>query len=67
MLGNSGLLVYNPEPTEIIHFDVSVPLLGLLRQWPLPVRLVKVKCYTGCLMNNRGDEQAENSYATDAA
>jgi hypothetical protein len=53
---------YNPEPTEVIHFDVVMQLLGVLRQWPLPVRLVKVKSHSGCLLNDRSDEQADLGY-----
>ena len=33
---------YNPEPRDIVHFDVIEQLLKALRQWPFQVRLVKI-------------------------
>ena len=54
-----GKASFNPRPNDILHFDVIFPLLNVLRQWQYPVRLVKVKSHTGCLMNERADEQAE--------
>jgi len=46
----------------LVFVDSLVPLLVILRQWPHPVRLVKVKSHTGCLLNERADEQAELGY-----
>jgi hypothetical protein len=48
-----------------ISYDIGyviLPLLEALRQWPHPVRLMKVKSHTGCLLNERADEQAELGY-----
>ncbi len=52
---------FTPGPKEVVHFDVIRPLLHELRQWlgNLNVTLVKIKSHTGCLMNERADEQAE--------
>jgi hypothetical protein len=35
----------NPDPNDVVHFDVILPLLEALRQWPHPVRLMKVKSH----------------------
>jgi hypothetical protein len=44
-----GRIDYNPEPTKVIHLDIIMQLLGVLRQWQrLPVRLVKAKSHSGC-------------------
>ena len=59
ILQNWGTANFNPEPNDVVHFDVILPLLEVLRQWPHPVRLVKVKSHTGCLLNERADELAE--------
>jgi hypothetical protein len=56
---------YNPEPKDIVHFDVIDQLLKALRQWPSQVRLVKIKSHTGCLLNERSDEQVEIGYSTE--
>jgi hypothetical protein len=50
---------FNPEQKDIVHFDVILPLLVALRQWPLPVRLVEKKSHTGCLLNERADEHED--------
>ena len=50
---------FHPGPKEIVHFAVIRPLLHELRQWRGNVTLVKVKSHTGCLLNERADEQAE--------
>jgi hypothetical protein len=62
ILQNWGTANFNPEPNDVVHFDVILPLLEVFRQWPHPVRLVKVKSHTGCLMNKKADEQAELGY-----
>ncbi len=59
LLQKWGKANFNPLPCDILHFDVVSPLLHVLRQWQHPVRLVKVKSHTGCLMNERADELAE--------
>ena len=58
-----GKLNYNPEPKDIVHFDVIEQLLKALRRWPSQVRLVKIKSHTGCLLNERSDEQVEIGYS----
>jgi hypothetical protein len=52
---------------EVVHFDVIImmQLLGVLRQWHLPIRLVKVKSHSGCLLNDRSDEQAYRGYTVE--
>ncbi len=60
-----GKLSYNPEPKDIVHFDVIEQLLKALRQWPFQVRLVKIKSHTGCLLNEHSDEQVEIGYSAD--
>jgi hypothetical protein len=62
ILQSWGRANFHPRPNDIVHFDVILPLLNVLRQWQYPVRLVKVKCHTGCLMNERADELAERCY-----
>ena len=54
-----GRADFHPGPKEVVHFDVIRQLLQELRQWSGNVTLVKVKSHTGCLMNERADEQAE--------
>ena len=54
-----GRYDFHPGPKEIVHFAVIRPLLHELRQWTGNVTLVKVKSHTGCLLNERADEQAE--------
>jgi ribonuclease HI len=62
ILQHWGKADFNPDPNDVVHFDVILPLLEALRQWPHPVRLMKVKSHTGCLLNERADEQAELGY-----
>ena len=59
ILSKWGRNDFHPEPKEIVHFDVICPLLHELRHWTGNVTLVKFKSHTGCLMNERADEQAE--------
>ncbi len=42
---------FHPDPKEVAHFDVILPLLHELCQWSRKVRLVRMKSHTGCLMN----------------
>ncbi len=56
-------MYYNP--TDIVHFDVIVQLIELLRQLRFPVRLVKIKNRTGCPLNEVGDEQADAGHSVD--
>jgi hypothetical protein len=62
ILQHWGKANFNPDPNDVVHFDVILPLLEALRQWPHPVKLMKVKSHTGCLLNERADEQAELGY-----
>ena len=50
---------FHPNPKDVVHFDIISPLLTELSQWPGKKTLVKIKCHTGCLMNERADELAE--------
>ena len=50
---------YHPRPREVVHFDVIFLLLNELRLWSGTITLVKVKSHSGCLMNERADELAE--------
>ncbi len=56
---------YNPEPKDIVHFDVIEQLLKALCQWPFQVRLVKIKSHTCCLLNERSDKQVEIGYSNE--
>jgi len=58
-----GKANFNPRPNDIINFDVIIPLLQALHQWQHPVRLMKVKSRSGCLMNERVDDLAERGYS----
>ena len=57
---------FHPDPKEIIHFTVMYPLIEELRQWTGIITLLKVKSHTGCLLNERADEQAELGRAAEA-
>jgi hypothetical protein len=48
---------FQPQPRDIVHFDVLVPLLTKLRSWPGTVLLMKVNNHhdAGCLLNGRAD------------
>jgi hypothetical protein len=65
ILQHWGRVNFNPRPKDIVHFAI-LPLLNAQRQWQYPVRLVKVKSHTGCLLNERADELAERCYSDDA-
>ena len=56
---------FQPQPREIVHFDVLVPLLAELRAWPGTVLLVKIKSHAGCLLNERADALADLGAASD--
>ena len=56
---------FQPQPREIVHFDVQVPLLAELLSWPGTVLLVKVKSHAGCLLNERADALADLGAASD--
>ena len=57
-----GQASFHPQPTDVVHFDIIFPLLDELRRWLGPLRLVKVKSHTGCLLNERADVYAERGY-----
>ena len=50
---------FQPQPQEIVHFNVLVPLLAELCAWPGTVLLVKIKRHAGCLLNERADALAD--------
>jgi ribonuclease HI len=50
---------FHPDPKEVTFFDIILQLLHELRQRSGNVTMVKIKSHTGCLMNERADEQAE--------
>ena len=54
-----GKSEFQPQPRDIVHFDILVPLLIELRLWPGTVLLMKIKSHAGCLLNERADELAE--------
>jgi ribonuclease HI len=58
---------FNPRPKEVVHFDVIYPLLLELRQWIGDLVLVKVKSHSGCLLNERADEQADLGRSADCS
>ena len=57
-LSNWGRANFWPGPKEIIHFDVLLPLLKLLRTWSRELVLLKVKSHSGCYHNDMADAQA---------
>jgi len=57
-LSKWGRANYWPGPKEIIHFDVLLPLLKILREWPKELVLFKIKSHAGCYHNELADEQA---------
>ncbi len=54
-----GTHKFNPQPKEVVHFDVMYPLLLELQKWTGDIMLVKVKSHSGCLLNERADELAD--------
>jgi hypothetical protein len=58
---------FNPRPKEVVPFDVIYPLLLELRQWIGDLVLVKVKSHSGCLLNERADEQADLRRSADCS
>ena len=58
LLSRWGRADFWPGPQDIIHFDVLLPLLRLLRSWLTDVTLVKVKSHSGCYHNDIADECA---------
>ena len=65
ILSKWGRWDYHPRPKEIVHFDVISQLLVELRKWPGSIKLVKVKSHSGCLLNERADEEAERGRTTE--
>ena len=63
ILEECGKASLNPQPNDVLHFDVIFPLLNVLRQRQRPLRLVKVKSHTGFLVITRADELAEVGYS----
>ena len=60
-----GQASFHPHPTDVVHFDIIFSLLDELRRWLGPLRLMKVKSHTGCLLNERADECAERGCSTE--
>ena len=58
ILSNWGRVDFWPGPKDIIHFDVLLPLLQVLREWTTELVLVKVKSHAGCYHNEMADESA---------
>lgn len=56
-----------PGPKDVCHFDVILPLLRILREWPATssLTLMKVKSHAGCYLNDMADEQAHIGCAAD--
>jgi hypothetical protein len=54
-----GRSEFHPDPKEIKHFTVIYQLTEELRQWTGNITQFKVESHTGCLLNERADEQAE--------
>ena len=65
ILNKWGRWDYHPRPKEIVHFDVISQLLVELRKWSGTIKLVKVKSHSGCLLNERADEEAERGRAAE--
>jgi len=66
ILSRWGRTNFWPGPKDVIHFDVLLPLLKILRRWPSKLVLVKVKGHTGCYHNELADEQADKGCESDA-
>ncbi len=58
ILNKWGRQDFHLNPKDVIHFDIIIPLLTVLRQWPGQITLIKIKSHSGCLMNERADELA---------
>ena len=52
-----------PEPGDLVHFDVILPLIELLRSRVGLTLLFKVKSHSGCLQNERADLRAGRGIA----
>jgi ribonuclease HI len=59
ILSNWGRVDFWPDPKDIIHFDVLLPLLQVMREWTTELVLVKVKSHAGCYHNEMADECAD--------
>ncbi len=57
ILQHWGKANFNPDPNDVVHFDVILPLLEALCQWTHPVKMMKVKSHT-----EMADEQAKLGY-----
>ena len=47
-----------PDPGDLAHFDVIIPILALLRSRTGRTVLFKIKSHSGCLQNELADERA---------
>jgi hypothetical protein len=60
-----GKSEFQPQPRDIVHFDILLPLLRELRLWPGSVLLMKIKSHAGCLPNERADALAERGVTSE--
>ena len=67
ILSNWGKVDFWPGPKDIIHFDVLLPLLQVMREWTTELVLVKVKSHAGCYHNEMADECADAGCVLDDA
>ena len=51
ILSNWGHSDFWPDQGDVVHFDMSFPLIQKLRWWPKKVSLIKVKSHAGCFLN----------------
>ena len=65
LLSRWGRADFWPGPKDIIHFDVLLPLLRLLRSWTHALTLIKIKSHSGCYLNERADECASRGCASE--
>ena len=54
-----------PEPGDLVHFDVIMPLIELLRSRSGSAVLLKIKSHSGCLLNERADACAAHGITVD--
>ena len=60
-----GKSEFQPQPSDIVHFDILLPLLRELRLWPGSVLLMKIKSHAGCLLNERADALADKGVTSE--
>jgi hypothetical protein len=50
-----GKLKFLPQPGDIVHFDILVPLPKELHVLPGTLLYMKIKSHAECLLNERSD------------